>query len=378
MKTESSERYRPVWAEIYLERLKHNMREVRRLVGPRVKVFAVVKADAYGHGAERAAGAFLEAGADFLAVALPEEGIELRNAGFQVPILVFGPYVPGQGRAFADYGLTASLASTEALEDLSAYTAGRKMVVPVHVKIDTGMGRVGVQTDQAVNFFKAVAATPGLRLEGAYTHMARADEFDKASALAQYGKFVQATGEAMRAGIQIPLRHMANSAGIIDLPETYLDAVRPGIMIYGLYPSEEVHKERVTLQPAMELKARVSHVKRVPAGTPVSYGGTYRALQETNIATVPIGYADGYSRILNGRGAEVVIQGRRFPQVGRICMDQIMIDVGDAPVRIGDEVVLFGHQGDEFIHTDEVARKLGTINYEVTCMVSKRVPRVEL
>lgn len=368
--------FRPVWAEVYLERLKHNLREVRRLVGPRVAIFAVVKADAYGHGAIHAARAFLEAGANYLAVALPEEGIELRKAGFDVPILVFGPYLAGQGEAFAGYGLTATLASYEGLNDLSAFCRAEGCTVPVHVKIDSGMGRVGVRPSEALDFLKAVAGGRGVSLQGAYTHMARADETDKQSALEQYERFTGVLNEAGRAGIDIPIKHMANSAGIIDLPQTYLDAVRPGIMLYGLYPSDEVDKSRVTLEPAMELKARVSHVKRVPADTPVSYGGIYRSSCETTIATLPLGYADGYSRILNGRGAEALIGGRRCAVAGRICMDQTMVDVGDAPVKIGDEAVLFGHQGEGFIHTDEIARKLGTINYEVTCMVSRRVPRI--
>lgn len=371
-----SVRYRPVWAEVYRDRLRHNLREVRRLVGDKVRIFAVVKADAYGHGVAEAARAFLEAGADYLAVALPEEGIELRRAGFQVPIVVFGPYFPGQSEAFVTYGLTPSLASDRALSELSAAASAAGKTIRVHVKIDSGMGRVGIQHGDALKFLQAVQAAPGLELEGVYTHMARADETDKGDALQQYHLFMDVLEQARDAGIRIPIRHMANSAGIIELPQTHLDAVRPGIMLYGLFPSDEVDKSRVNLQPAMELKARVSHAKRVPAGTPVSYGGTYRTPRETTIATAPIGYADGYSRILGGRGAEVLIGGKRLPVAGRICMDQIMIDAGDNPVQIGDEVTLFGHQGDGFIHTDEVARKLGTINYEVTCMVSRRVPRI--
>lgn len=371
-----SVRYRPVWAEVYRDRLRHNLREVRRLVGDKVRIFAVVKADAYGHGVVEAAGAFLEAGADYLAVALPEEGIELRQAGFKVPIVVFGPYFPGQSEAFVTYGLTPSLASRDALSDLSSAASAAGKRVRVHVKIDSGMGRVGLQCGEALEFLRTVQRAPGLELEGAYTHMARADETEKEDALRQYHRFMEVLEKAEGAGIRIPIRHMANSAGIIELPQTYLDAVRPGIMLYGLYPSDEVDKSRVDLQPAMEFKARVSHVKRVPAGTPLSYGGIYRTPRETTVATVPVGYADGYSRILGGRGAEVLIGGKRLPVAGRICMDQIMVDAGDAQVRMGDEVTLFGHQGDAFIHADEVARKLGTINYEVTCMVSRRVPRI--
>lgn len=376
MNREDRVQYRPVWAEVYLDRLKHNLSEVRRLIGPKVAIFAVVKADAYGHGAIQAARAFLEAGANYLAVALPEEGIDLRQAGFSEPILVFGPYVAGQSRAFLDYGLTASLASREALEDLAFSAASEGRTVPVHVKIDSGMGRVGVRPAEALDFLRAVSQTKGLSLQGAYTHMARADETDKSCALEQYKRFSGILADAASVGIDIPIKHMANSAGIIDLPQTYLDAVRPGIMLYGLYPSDEVDRSRVALEPAMELKARVSHVKRVPADTPVSYGGIYRTTGESTIATLPLGYADGYSRILNGRGAEALIKGRRHPIVGRICMDQIMVDVGDSPVQIGDEAVLFGRQGDALIHADEIARKLGTINYEVTCMVSRRVPRI--
>jgi len=374
-------RFRPVWAEIYLDRLRHNLKEVRRLVGPRVAIFAVVKADAYGHGALQAAQAFVEAGADYLAVALPEEGIELRQAGFKQPILVFGPYFPNQAPAFLEYDLMPTLAGPEALADLASHVkgtgSGSGKTLAVHVKVDTGMSRVGVQHGSlAADLVKKVADTAGLKIAGMYTHFAKADETDKQSALRQMEIFMKTIALVEQAGIKIPIKHMANSAAIIDLPQIYLDAVRPGIMLYGLYPSEEVHKDRVDLRPAMELKARVSHVKLVEAGTTISYGGTYAPKKASTIATIPAGYADGYSRILNGRGAEVIIRGRRYPVAGRICMDQFMADAGEDEVAIGDEAVLFGRQGGAFVSADEVASKLGTINYEVTCMVSRRVPRV--
>lgn len=370
-------RYRPVWAEIYLDRLRHNLKEVRRLVGPRVAIFAVVKADAYGHGALQAAQAFVEAGADYLAVALPEEGIELRQAGFKQPILVFGPYFPNQAHAFLEYDLMPTLAGPEALADLASHVKGSEKTLAVHVKVDTGMSRVGVQHGGlAADLVKKVADTAGLKMAGMYTHFAKADETDKQYALRQMDIFMETIAIVEQAGVKIPVKHMANSAAIIDLPQIYLDAVRPGIMLYGLYPSEEVHKDRVDLRPAMELKARVSHVKLVKAGTTISYGGTYAPRKDSTIATIPVGYADGYSRILNGKGAEILIRGHRYPVAGRICMDQFMADAGDDEVTIGDEAVLFGRQGNEFVSADEVASKLGTINYEVTCMVSRRVPRV--
>jgi alanine racemase len=370
-------RYRPVWAEIYVDRLRHNLKEVRRLVGPKVAIFAVVKADAYGHGAIQAAKAFVEAGANYLAVALPEEGIELRQAGFTQPILVFGPYFPNQAQAFLDYDLMPTIAGSGALADLAAHVKGSGKTLKVHVKVDTGMSRVGVRHGEpAADLIKKVADTEGLQLNGMYTHFAKADETDKQSALRQIDAFMNTIALVEQAGIKVPVKHMANSAAIIDLPQIYLDAVRPGIMLYGLYPSDEVHKDRVDLQPAMELKARVSHVKRVEAGTTISYGGTYAPKVISTIATIPVGYADGYSRILNGKGAEIIIRGHRYPVAGRICMDQFMVDAGNDEIAIGDEAVLFGRQGDAFVSADEVASKLGTINYEVTCMVSRRVPRV--
>ena len=370
-------RYRPVWAEIHLDRLRHNLKEVRRLTGSQVAIFAVVKADAYGHGALQAARAFVEAGADYLAVALPEEGIELRQAGFKQPILVFGPYFSNQAQAFLEYDLMPTLAGPEALADLASHVKGSGKILAVHVKVDTGMSRVGVQHGRlAADLVKKVADTAGLKIAGMYSHFAKADETDKQSALRQMDIFMKTIAMVEQAGIKVPVKHMANSAAIIDLPQIYLDAVRPGIMLYGLYPSEEVHKDRVDLRPAMELKAQVSHVKLVEAGTTISYGGTYAPRKASTIATIPVGYADGYSRILNGKGAEIIIRGRRYPVAGRICMDQFMADAGDDEVAIGDEAVLFGRQGEAFVSADEVASKLGTINYEVTCMVSRRVPRV--
>ena len=258
--------------------------------------------------------------------------------------------------------------------------AGREGVrVPVQVKIDTGMGRLGLPAESAsLKEVLRIARLSHLELEGIFTHFATADSRDKRYAWEQFERFLSFLDALRREGLEIPFRHCANSAAIIDLPQTHLDLVRPGISIYGLYPSAEVQRSRLSLRPAMSLKARVAQVKKVPAGFPVSYGVTYQTPVPTVLATLPVGYADGYPRLLSSRG-KVFIHGQRAPVVGRVCMDFCLVDVGHVPdVAVGDEVVFFGRQGGAVLPVEEVAEALGTINYEVICMVNGRVPRVYL
>lgn len=366
---------RPVWAEIDLEAIRHNLAQIRRLVGKTVDIMAVVKAEAYGHGALEIARTAIDNGANWLGVSLPEEGIALRKSGIKTPILVFEPLQTGQAGVFLDYDLTATLCIRELVYSLAGEASKAGKTARVHVKIDTGMGRVGVNLDQAVAFIREIRGLPGIEVNGVYSHLATADERDKSYAGRQIKAFSELVAELKSMGLLPEKVHLANSAAIIDLPEAYFNMVRPGIMLYGLYPSAQVNRERVDLKPAFSLKVKSVFVKRVPGQTGISYGLRYHTRKETTIATIPIGYADGWSRLLTHK-AEALVNGKRFPIVGTICMDQCMIDTGDEPVELGQEIVLIGEQGREKITADMVAEHLGTINYEVTCMISSRVPRV--
>jgi len=366
---------RPLWAEINLTAIQENIKQVKALVGPRVKVMAVVKAEAYGHGARETAQAAREVGVDWFGVATPEEGIALRQARITENILVFGPLLPEQAAAFCDYQLVGSVATLESAEALAEKARQRGVELRVHLKIDTGMGRVGFRPEHARASVRKILALPNLRVEGIYSHFATADSSDLTYARQQLAAFKQVLAGLAEDGIEIPLVHLANSGGIVNLPESHFDLVRAGIIIYGLAPSEECRPYCPPLHPAFALKTRVVQVKRVPAGTGISYGLTYHTKHETGIATLPIGYADGWRRGLSGK-ARVLINGESFPVVGTICMDQCMVEVGDAPVKVGDEVVLIGKQGNAEITVDEVAAHLGTINYEVVCQISSRVPRI--
>lgn len=363
---------RPVWAEIDLTAIKNNVREIKRGIKPNVKFCAVVKADAYGHGAVAVAGAVLAAGADRLAVAILSEAVELRQAGFLTPIHVLGYTPPHQARTVAAYDIAQTVYSIEAVRALAAAGVETGKKVKVHIKIDTGMGRIGILPAEAGDFAEAVAGMEGVEIEGVFSHFASADDEDKTYAKKQFASFEEALMRISARGIAVPLRHIANSAATLELPETHLDMVRTGIILYGLWPSSDV-KRRIALTPAMRLQAQVVHVKRVPVGTDISYGRTYRAEIPRDIATLPIGYADGWTRLLSGK-TSVIVHGQRAPVVGRICMDQCMLDVSDiAGVKVGDTATLFGIAE---LTADEVADILGTINYELVCMIGKRVPRV--
>ncbi len=367
----------PVWAEISLEAISHNMREARRLIAPGTKIMAVVKANAYGHGAVKIAPLVLKEGAAYLSVARVKEGITLREAGIGAPILVLG-YTPfTQFKELMVYDLAQTIYTQEMAAVLALEAAKQKKRVNIHLKIDTGMGRLGfLPTPEAIKEVLNIAAQPYLKTEGIFTHLASADEKDKSETLNQIAKYWQFIEDLKKEGLEIPLKHCANSAAIIDLPQTHLNMVRPGIMIYGLYPSKEVDTNRLNLHPAMSFKARLAQVKKVPAGFKVSYGSAWSAPKPTVIATLPVGYADGYSRLLSSKG-QVLIHGRRAPVVGRVCMDMCMVDVGHIPeVYPGDEAVLFGTQEGVSLPVEEVASLMGTINYEVVCLVSERVPRV--
>jgi alanine racemase len=378
----------PVWAEIDLGAIACNVRSLRGITQPETRFMAVVKANAYGHGYEAVAGKALESGTDALGVARVDEGVRLRKAGFDVPVLIFGITPPAYAETLIKNDLTQTVSSLEdatALSETAVRTGGK---IRIHVKVDTGMGRLGILPDSrrypipgletgtaAVEEVESILRLPGIELEGIYTHFATADSSDKSYANRQFELFLEFLNDLRRRGIEPAVRHAANSAAIIDMPETHLDMVRAGISLYGLYPSEEVDKYRVELKPAMALKTRIAHLKKVPAGFKISYGITYETETPTTIATVPIGYADGYNRRLSSRGS-MLVRGRRAPIAGRICMDQIMLDVGHIPeAKLDEEVVVFGTQQGVSITVEEIAAEIGTINYEIVSTVTARVPR---
>lgn len=366
---------RSTWAEINLDHIEHNVSEFRRILPASTKILVAVKADGYGHGAAPVAKHALAAGADYLAVASVEEAVELRLKGIESPILILG-YTPQEAaEEIVRWDLTQSVFLRSQVD--AAVEAGRKMGVPprVHVKVDTGMGRLGLQAEEAADFIEIAVNREPLIVEGVFSHFATADEADKKYAMGQIERWQNLMAQLADRGVHIPLRHFANSAAAIEFPEIAYDMVRIGIAAYGLYPSKEVEHAKVELRQAFSFKTQISYVKSLPKGSGVSYGATPIMREEAVIATIPVGYADGYSRLMAGK-AEVLVHGQRVPVVGRICMDQCMIDVSAVPnVTAGDEVVLYGRQGEQSISIDEAAEWMGTISYEVICNVGKRVPR---
>ena len=362
------------YARIDLDAIAHNVARLKERVGPNTALWAVGKANAYGHGALPVARTALAAGASRLAVARLSEGAALRQAGVSAPILVMGYHLPAEAEAAVAHDLIVTvndMAFARALAQ-QAHDAGKRALV--HVKVDTGMGRFGRLPDELLPFLEQITRLPQLRLEGLWTHFATADERDKTFAREQYALYRQAADLA-RARYNIPYLHVANSAAILDMPETWLDAVRPGIALYGLYPSNEVSAS-VELRPALTLISHVGRVRTLPAGASVSYGRTFIAPRSTTVALLPIGYGDGVHRLLSNRGA-VLIRGQRAPIIGRVCMDNIMVDVSDiAGVQEGDEAVLIGQQGDARISAEEVAAWAQTINYEVTTSLLPRATRM--
>ncbi|MFQ6122670.1 MAG: alanine racemase [Dehalococcoidales bacterium] len=354
-----------------LRAVSHNVAEIRKKIGNERSLMAMVKANGYGHGAVEVSQAALSSGADSLGVAFPEEGQQLREAGIEAPILVIGLIQPKEAYKVVEFRLSQAVASIELLEALDCEAGKASTKVNVHVKVDTGMGRIGLNPEDAVGFIRKVMGFKNLNLEGIFSHFSSADERDKTFSMGQLQLFEQVISNLRLAGIEVPKKHMANSAAVLDLPQSYYDMVRPGLMIYGLYPSREVSRS-IELRPAMTFKTRISQVKVVPRGTPISYGRTFVTRKKTTVVTLPVGYGDGYNRLLSNRG-EVLIKGRRAPVIGTVCMDMCMVDASNVEdVQPGDEVILFG--GD--LPVEEIAAKIGTIVNEVVCVVNKRVPRI--
>ena len=362
-------------AEIDLQALKNNFDGITRRVGPNVEIMGIVKANAYGHGIIETARALVGFGCNYLGVGFLEEGIELRSNNIVTPILVLGGVLGSQISEFLQHDLDITVSSLSIAEQVNAAArrnGGKK--ARVHLKVDTGMERIGVRAEHAVPFAEQVCRYDRLDVIGMYSHFATSDERDKSFAHLQLQRFNDVLTKIKKLGIEIPHIHMANSGAILDLPDSYFTMVRPGIMLYGCYPSEHM-KDRLKLEPVMSVKTRIMHLKRMDKGRPISYGRTYYTQRPSLIATIPMGYADGLNRHLSNRG-QLLIGGKRCPIVGTVCMDLTMVDVTELDeVKFGDEAVIIGRQGNEEITADEVAELLGTISYEVLCGISARVRR---
>lgn len=363
--------YRPTWAEVDLDNLAYNLRQVKALVAKGTRVMACVKADAYGHGLVPVSRRLVREGVDYLAVASIDEGIKLRQAGIRQPILILGIILKDDIEPLAKYRLTTTVCDEELARALNE--RGRRINRPfnVHIKIDTGMGRIGVLHQDAQALVRRLCRLKFIRVEGIFTHFAFADMNREFTAY-QIGLFNRLIEDLRKEGVHIPLLHAANSMGVIDYREGHFNMVRPGLVLYGLHPKK---KMRVAFRPVLSLKTRVVFAKGMPAGHGISYGHDYVTQRETTVVTLPIGYGDGYPRNLSNQ-APVLIRGRRFKIAGRICMDQMMVDVGRLKVRVGEEVVLIGTQGRHRVTTEELAECAGTIPYEIVCGLGSRIPRV--
>jgi len=362
------------WAEIDLDAIANNIREIRRIISPETKIMGVVKADGYGHGFVETTKVLLNNGVDYLAVATLEEAAQLRKRKFDVPILILGATETESTDDLVEYNVMPTVFNysfAKALSD-SAQKLGR--TAGIHIKLDTGMSRIGfLCKDESIDEIIRISKLPNIKIDGIFSHFACSDEKNREYTRMQFDRFCGMCEKLEKNGIKIPIKHICNSAGIMMYPDMHLDMVRPGIIIYGLYPSDEVDKSKLNLKPAMTLKAKVTLVKEVEAGVGVSYGKTYITDKQTKIATVPIGYADGYLRTLSNK-AHMLYDGKCVNVIGRICMDQCMIDVSNVNnINIGDEVTIFGT---DIVTADTVAEWMGEINYEIVCMIGRRIPRV--
>ena len=367
----------PTWTEVNLDAIAQNVRNIKKLIGEKKELMAVVKGNAYGHDILEVSSVVLNNGATRLAVARLEEGIFLRKASVTVPILILGLTLKQQAELLVSYNITPAVCEYGMIEKLSESAIKKDKVVKVHLKVDTGMGRIGIFSHDILRFIKKIRTLKNVEIEGIFTHFSVADEKNKTYTEEQFKKFMEVLTLLEKEEKRIPIKHVGNSATLLDLPHMWLDLVRPGISIYGLYPSTEVQKT-IKLIPAHSFRTRIVFLKELSAGEYISYGRTYTTIKKrTKVASLPVGYADGYNRLLSNQG-EVLVRGRRFPIIGRICMDQCMVDVSSLlEVKIGDEVVLWGRQGQEEITVEEISEKIGTINYEIVHMPDKkRVPKL--
>ncbi|MDP3730785.1 MAG: alanine racemase [Candidatus Omnitrophota bacterium] len=370
----SRPRYRPTWAEVDMKAIEHNYRQVRRLVGKSIKIMVVVKANAYGHGTVEVSAVLEKMGVDYLGVATTDEAVRLRDHGIKTPILVLGSVLPEEVRVLIEKNVALTLCERDLLDVIKKETFSCGAKAKVHIDIDTGMGRIGIWHEEALNFVKNLAQEKSIVVEGIYTHFSSAgrDDFFTNYQIEAFEKLLTQLEEF---DVRIPLKHAANSIATVDFKRSHLNLVRPGLIIYGMYPKHTFPK-LIKLKPALSLKTKIVYIKDTPPGRSISYGRTYVTQKQTRVATLPIGYADGYARNLSNR-AEVLVRGRRAQVVGKVTMDQMMIDVGHIKgVTVGDEVVLIGKQGRNEIRTEKLARLAGTIAYEFVCGISNRVPRV--
>lgn len=367
----------PVWAEINLDSLRHNIQAIREIVPSKTMIMSVVKANAYGHGAVESSRVFLENGADMFAVATLSEAIELRKAKITAPILILGYTSPEQAESVLRWNITSTVYTIECARCLSEAAEKRGINANIHIKIDSGLGRIGFQPNEtSYKTIREIKRIPNINIEGIFTHFALADSKDKRFTRNQFNIFKNFYDGLTEQGINIPIKHASNSAAIIDLPEFNLDMVRPGCILYGIYPSGGPRGEKLELKPVMTLKTRVTHMKTVSPGTGISYGLTFTTMRKSCIGSLSVGYADGYSRALSNK-AEVWVGGGRAPVVGRVCMDQTMVDLTDVqkPVH-GNSVILFGDGRSGEPRAEDVAKWMGSIPEEVVSSVSRRVPRV--
>ncbi|AYD40392.1 alanine racemase [Clostridium fermenticellae] len=369
-------KYRPVWAEVDLDNLAYNMRNIKERAGTS-EIFGIVKADAYGHGVAEVSKVLLENGATRLSVAIVSEGVELRKEGFKCPINILGVTPDTLFPDIIDYDLEPVVFSYDYAKNLDEFAKNKNKTVKIHFAVDTGMGRIGfLPTKESVEEAVNISKLSNIQIEGIFSHFSTADEEDKAYSKLQFDQYKWFLNELSERGLNIKIKNISNSAAIIDLPETYCDGVRPGIILYGYYPSDHVDKSKLSIKPVMTVKANIVHLKTLDAGKYVGYGRKFKTERVSKIATLPIGYADGYTRLLSGK-AKVIINGKFAPVVGNICMDQCMIDVTDIEdVKVGDDVILMGSQGNLKFDATDIESILGNIRNEVLCMFSRRIPRV--
>lgn len=369
--------YNRVYAQINLDAIKENIANTKKILNNDTKIMAIIKADGYGHGSVQVAECLAKNGVDAFGVAIIEEGVVLRKRGITNPILILGYTSDYQYAELIQYELTQTVFKYSMAEAISEMAVALNKTAKIHIKIDTGMSRIGFpDNEESIETIKKIIKLPNLCVEGIFTHYARADERDKRYANKQFQRFDHFVNRLEKEGIHITVKHMANSAGIMDFDNNRYDMVRSGISTYGLYPSDEVNFANLKLTPALELKSNVIFVKTVAEGVGVSYNSTFVTTKRTKIATIPVGYADGYPRALSSKG-RVLIRGQYAPIIGRICMDQFMVDVTDIEgIMEGDIVTLVGHDGEGFISAEEVADTAGSFNYEFVCGISRRVPRV--
>jgi alanine racemase len=373
--------YDRAWAEIDLDAIQYNIESIKKNIKRDTKIIAVIKTDGYGHGAFQIANMLEDDNKVWgYAVATAEEALLLREKNIAKPILILGYTFPYSYKELISKEIRPTVFTLEAAGELSKAALELGTKCKLHIKVDTGMTRIGIRPgDEGIELVKEIAALPGLEIEGIFTHFATADESDKTKTYAQLDKFKGFADQVeSELGIKIPLKHCSNSAGIAEIPEANMDAVRAGIIIYGLWPSKEVEDaHKIDLKPALSLKSKVVYVKTVPKGQEISYGGTFTTKRQTRVATICIGYGDGYPRALSNLG-HVLIKGQKAPIIGRVCMDQFMVDVTDIsePILVGDTVTLIGRDGNETITMEEVGDISGRFNYELACDLGKRVPRI--